>query len=159
MCLLLTEMALSTSDLNTILGGNNVTKKSYIGTFPSCMHPLSSKKIYSFITNTDNHHYTGTHWNAWYVKNATLTFFDSFGRNYNHQHFPQYYKEIAGKFKNIRHSPVQLQSLESSTCGHFCVKFIYCQSLGIDLAEFLDDFSKNLYTNDYNVLDFVRSIL
>ena len=152
-------MALSTNQLNTILEDNNVTKKSYIGTFPSCMYPPSSKKIYSFITNTDDHHSTGTHWNAWYVKNGTLTFFDSFGRDYNHQHFPQYYKEIAEQFKDITHSPVQIQSLESWTCGHFCVKFIYCKSLGIDLPDFLHDFSKNLYMNDYNVLDFVRSIL
>ena len=152
-------MSLSTQQINKILEENNVTQKNFIGTYPACMHPLTNKKIYSFITNTDDHYSGGTHWNAWFVKNDTLAFFDSFGRSYKHAHFPRYYANFAKQFKEINCSTVQIQSVDSWTCGHFCVNFLYSQSLGIEYKDFITNFSNILHDNDFVVLDFINSIL
>ena len=152
-------MALSTKELDEILTNNNVTKNTFIGTYPSCMSPSTKKKIYSFITNTDDHFSSGTHWNAWFVNNNELTFFDTFGRSYNNTDFPKFYEKIVNTFENVKYSTVELQSKDSWTCGYFCINFIYSHSLGIDFKDFLNDFSKNLEFNDYIVLKFVNSIL
>ncbi len=152
-------MALSTDEIDTILCKNSVTKSTYVGTFPSCVFPHLKNKCYSFITNTDNHQRPGTHWNGWYVNGDELTFFDSFGRSYKHGDFPETYRQFAEKFAKITHSTVQVQSTDSWTCGYFCVKFIYLHCLGLNLKEFLNEFSLNLILNDYNVMDFVDSII
>ena len=151
-------MALSTVELNEILTKNNVTKNTFIGTYPSCMSPSTKKNIYAFITNTDNHLSIGTHWNAWFVNNNEITFFDTFGRSYYDTDFPYIYEEITKKFKKVKYSTVELQSKDSWTCGYFCVNFIYSLSLGLDFKEFLNEFSNNLELNDYIVLKFVNSI-
>ena len=136
-------MSLTTQELNTILKTNNVTKKYFLGTYPACMHPSTNKRVYSFITNTDNHDLQGTHWTAWFIRNDTLSFFDSFGRSFSHSKFPDYYKKIAKRFKNVEYSTVQIQSLDSWTCGYFCVNFIYSKSLGLEYKHFITDFSNN----------------
>ena len=151
-------MALSTVELDEVLTNNNVTKNTFIGTYPSCMLPSTKKKIYSFITNTDDHSSSGTHWNAWFVNNNELTFFDTFGRSYNNTDFPKFYGEIAKKYKKVKYSKIKLQSRDSYTCGYFCVYFIYSLCLGIEFKYFLSDFTKNLECNDYIVLRFVDSI-
>ena len=152
-------MSLSTDELDLILSKNSVTKKFYVGTFPSCIFPSTRKRRYAFITNTDNHHESGTHWNAWFISDNQLTFFDSFGRSYGHPDFPETYGNFARRFNKISHSVLQIQSKDSWMCGYFCVKFLYLQCLGLNLKQFLEEFSTNLIVNDYNVLDFVDSII
>lgn len=152
-------MSLTTEQLNTILKYNQVTKNYFLGTYPACMYPITKKRVYSFITNTDTHDLQGTHWTAWFVRNDTISFFDSFGRCYSHPDFPEYYNDIAKHFKNVEYSTVQIQSSESWTCGYFCVNFIYSKSMGLEYRYFLSDFSNNLNVNNLIVLEFVNSIV
>ena len=152
-------MSLSTDELNTILKINNVTKKYFIGTYPSCIYPSSNERIYSFITNTDNHKLKGTHWTAWFIKNDTISFFDSFGRSPFHPAFLAHYTKIAERFEKIEYSTHQIQSINSWTCGYFCVNFIYTKCLGLEYRDFLMDFSNILHYNDYIVLNFIDSII
>ena len=85
---------LTTIQLNDVLMGNAVTNKSYIGAFPGCVIPSVKSKRYSFITNTDPHHKSGEHWNAWVVHGEKIVFFDSFGRDPTDSSFPETYKEL-----------------------------------------------------------------
>ena len=150
--------ALTTQVLNDILTKNPVTKKKFIGTFPGCILPSKNVKQYSFITNTDLHHESGEHWNAWMVKENTLIFFDSFGRDPRDTSFPENYKNIVEKFNDLQYSKTQIQSFASATCGYFCIHFIYVLSLGLDLEFFLNEYSNKLIKNDEFVVEFVNSL-
>lgn len=152
-------MTLSTQDLNKILTQNNVTRRRFIGTYPSCIFPLTDKKVFTFITNTDDHMSNGTHWNVWYGSSDDMCFFDTFGRSYDDVTFPEFYKYIAQNFKTVKYSSLQLQSKDSLRCGYFCIMFIYSLSLGIDYKVFLKEFSKDLDSNDFVVSEFVNSII
>ena len=82
-------MALNNFQIDYILKNNYITKKYFIGTFPACQFPDITKTKYGFITNTDTHDKQETHWNAWWVEEDTITFFDSYGRKPNN--FYHYY--------------------------------------------------------------------
>ena len=80
--------SLTTLELDELLKNNAVTKKYFLGTFPACMSPLTTRKKYSFFTNTDEHNKGGIHWCAWMVDGDEITFFDSFGRHPKDPAFP-----------------------------------------------------------------------
>ena len=147
--------ALTTRELDRILKNNPVTKNIFLGTYPSCMSPKTSKKKYTFITNTVNHELGGVHWCAWFVDGNTMHFFDSFGRHPNDVTFS--YGEIFKGFK-LKYNKKQVQDFSSSTCGHYCIQFLYIFSLGLDLDSMLNDYSSNFKENDILVYDFVRKI-
>lgn len=150
--------ALTTFKLNSILKKNPVTKKNFIGTFPGCVLPSKNTKQYSFITNTDLHHQSGEHWNAWVVDENNIIFFDSFGRDPRDTSFPNNYKNIVENFNNFEYSTVQIQDFASVTCGYFCIHFIYVLSLGLDLNFFLNEYSNDFMKNDTIVIDFVNML-
>ena len=108
--------SLTTLELDELLKNNAVTKKYFLGTFPACMSPLTTRKKYSFLTNTDEHNKGGIHWCAWMVDGDEIAFFDSFGRHPKDPAFPRHFSEIMKNFK-LRYSNIQLQDFRSNTCG------------------------------------------
>lgn len=147
--------ALTTKNLDDILKNNSVTSRFFLGTYPSCMSPNTTKKKYSFITNTSSHELGGSHWCGWMVDDKKITFFDSFGRHPSDLAFP--YKDIIRGFK-LEYNKKQVQDFSSVTCGHYCIQFLYILSLGLDLDFMLKDYGSNLENNDISVYDFVKHI-
>ncbi len=153
-------MALNTNHINTILKANPYTRRHFIGTFPCCaIEILPKKKIYSFITNVDHHSDSGTHWNAWVVKDKTVFFFDSFGRSPFHPSFPHDYQDILLKFKSFKYFKRQIQSINSFTCGYFCIHFVLNFSLGLDIGSFSSDYKNDTNKNDIVVMKIIQSIV
>ena len=149
---------LSTGELDAFLHRNSSTKRFYLGTYPACVNPISSKEFYFFITNTENHRQSGEHWNAWIVENKKLVFFDSFGRDPTHWSFPSFYSEILDDFKEVYFSNVQVQAISSVMCGYFCIHYLYLISHGLDFNDFLVEYSENLEKNDEIVYSIVASL-
>ena len=149
---------LSTVDLDEILLNSNVTKGKYLGAYPSCVHPKTKKTCYAFISNTDEHTEAGQHWCAWVIKDDTISFFDSFGREPWSKTFPNHFNEITDGFKRVQYTNTRIQSWTSKTCGHFCIHFIYTLCLDLGYEDFLHDYSKKYLKNDIVVLDFFNSI-
>ena len=149
---------LTTIQLNNVLMNNPVTKKYYIGTFPGCVIPAVKSKKYSFITNTDLHDQRGEHWNAWMVQGQKVLFFDSFGRDPSDSTFPEIYKELLNGFKILNYTKTRVQNFTSSTCGYYCIHFIYLLSLGLDFKFFLNEYTDDFRKNDIAVIDFVNSL-
>ena len=147
--------ALTTIELDRILKKNPVTGRFFLGTYPSCMSPSTSKKKYSFITNTDNHELGGIHWCAWMVDGEKITFFDSFGRD--PRDLTRHYKDIISGFK-LEHNKKQVQSFLSATCGHYCIQFLYILSFGLDLDFMLKDYTSNFKENDIVIYKFVINL-
>ena len=150
---------LTTTQLDDILLNTSVTSKSYIGTYPSCFSPTSTRPYYTFISNTEEHDENGEHWCAWVVKDDTVCFFDSFGRSPNDETLPKYFKDIVKKFKIVRYTNYRVQDWSSKACGYFCIHFIYVFSLGLDYKDFLNDYSRDFEKNDSVALNFVSSII
>ena len=150
---------LTTTQLNDILLNTSVTSKSYIGTYPSCFSPTSTRPYYTFISNTEEHDENGEHWCAWVVKDHTVCFFDSFGRSPDHETLPKYFKDIVEKFKIVRYTNYRVQGWSSKACGYFCIHFIYVLSLGLDYKDFLNDYSRDFEKNDSVAFNFVSSII
>ena len=151
--------SLTTKQLNKILKDNNVTNRYFLGTLPACNYPISKNAIYSFITNTDEHNRPGEHWNSWFVRDNKIIFFDSFGRSPHDQAFPRHYRDLIKKFNEVEYSRTQIQGLNGTTCGLFCVHCIYILSLGLDLNSFINDYYTDFKRNDIVVNDIVNSIL
>lgn len=151
--------ALTTRELDAILKNNDVTKTFFLGTYPACRFPTSKKRVYSFITNTDVHDKSGTHWTAWFIRDNKITFMDSFGRHLNDPQFPHYYIDIISEFNKVEYNKTQLQGYSTSTCGYYCIHFIYVLSLGLGIRDFISDYYNDYNVNDSIVLKFVDSIL
>ena len=150
--------ALTTLQLNNVLMKNPVTKKSYIGTFPGCLIPSIKSKRYSFITNTDLHHEHGEHWNAWVVHGDKILFFDSFGRDPRDPSFPEIYKDVVNRFETFKYTKTQIQNATSSTCGYYCIHFLYVLSLGLDFDFFMNEYTDDFRRNDIDVIEFVNNL-
>ena len=149
---------LTTLQLNNVLMKNPVTKKSYIGTFPGCLIPSIKSKRYSFITNTDLHHEHGEHWNAWVVHGDKILFFDSFGRDPRDPSFPEIYKDVVNRFETFKYTKTQIQNVTSSTCGYYCIHFLYVLSLGLDFDFFTNEYTNDFRRNDIDVIEFVNNL-
>ena len=149
--------ALSNFEIDNVLKRDHVTKNIYLGAFPACEIPKSRKKRYFFITNTDLHDEPGTHWTAWMVEGDKVDFFDSFGRSPNNEQFPyEFHDYILGK--RVSFSSFRVQQYTSSTCGYFCMYYIYFRSLGLDFKYIIKQL-ENLKENDCIVTSFVNTLL
>ena len=73
-----------------------------------------------FIYNLEPSYMSGSHWEATYVKNKMINYFDSFG-------MPPF-QEIVDHAKKqnlgLLHQSDQLQNINTTTCGYFCLYFL-----------------------------------
>jgi hypothetical protein len=150
---------LSTIELDRILKHAKVTRVKYLGAYPSCITPKTKRRNYSFISNTDEHHEIGEHWCAWVVDGEKIYFFDSFGRDPWDTSLPTHFKDIVRGYNHVEYTNVRVQDWTSTTCGHFCIHFIYTLSLGLSYENFLNEYSTDFLNNDLVALDFYNSII
>ena len=149
--------ALNNTELDGVMEQNNVTRKLYMGSFPACIFPKPKSRRYFFIKNTDQHDEPGTHWTAWLVDGDNIEFFDSFGRSPTNKHFPKQFRDYV-KGKSVLYSTFRVQKYSSSTCGYFCMYYIYFRSLGFKFDYIIKKLS-NLNENDDIVVSFINSLL
>lgn len=153
-------MALSTSHINSLLWGNPYTRPYFLGTFPSCaIEKLPRKKSYCFVTNVGHHNSKGSHWTAWHVQDGVVTFMDSFGRSPLDPAFPHDYRDILLKFKDFRFADKKIQNVKSYACGYFAVHFLLCMCLGLDINDFLSEYSSDTNKNDVIVMKIIKSLI
>lgn len=127
-----------------------------VGVFPADRIVEKWVKPCAFVFNTDNHSRPGPHWLAIYVdKNSNGWFFDSYGRK---PYIREHLRVIRKNCRLVRWNTIQLQSLESSKCGHFCVMFLHFLASGKTMSQFLNIFSGDLRDNDRISASFVKKI-
>ncbi len=107
---------------------------------------FSNKKTF-LVVNIDPSYKRGSHWVALMIdKNGKNIYFDSYGLP------PQKYifKKYLGK--NYTYSKKQVQHPLSTTCGQWCIFFIWEKNKGKKLKDILKFFeSKHLLANDHIV--------
>ena len=120
------------------------------GVFSSDNLPNNNNNIKNgaYVINLDEYRDIGTHWEALYVNNKTVTYFDSFGV----EHIP---KEIMkfidneqsssakARNKNIITNIYRIQAYDSIMCGYFCIGFINFMFNGNSLTDYTSLFSPN----------------
>lgn len=148
---------LGTSEVNDFLNCNPVTKKIFIGTFPSDHNlPLPSWYPYALVYNTDPGHMPGSHWVAVYVETPeNVDYFDSFGMPPS--------GEIArwlSKFPKVRRLNFPVQPDLSILCGYYCLFFIYFRCLGNTFGTVVIKFSRsNRVYNDRMIVSWFKKFV
>ena len=103
-----------------------------------------------YVINLDEYYDIGTHWIALYVKNETVTYFDSFGI----EHIPKEVKKFIGS-KIIISNIYRIQNYDLIMCGYFCISFIDYMFKGKSLTDYTHLFSpNNLIKNDDIILNY-----
>ena len=104
----------------------------------------SSLRTGWYILNLDRASGDGTHWCCWFYGKPICMYFDSFG-------FPPP-KLLESKLGNYRMNELKIQSLNSDSCGWFCLFCIrYCEQRGNTIEafdKFIAQFSKKANRNE-----------
>jgi hypothetical protein len=138
---------MNTIQLETAIQNEPSLVKKFQGVFP--IDKIPSKRTKGFyIVNLDKSNEPGSHWICIRIrtKEKKNEFFDSYG------YAPQSYliKKFLGK-KYIFNSK-KLQHLYSTTCGQWCLYYIYFSNQNVSLKEICQPFSStNSYANDFFV--------
>ena len=140
--------ALSDKDIIYILKSQGI---KFNGIFMKDELPSKLKQGFYIINLQSSNIGNGTHWTVLYYNSKLSLYFDAFG------FVPP--TEIEQKLNRYTYNNKQIQSLESTACGYYCISFIIFMNkrknkkLGFDI--FINEFSRNTKNNDkllYNYL-------
>ena len=90
-----------------------------------------------FIYNLEPSYMGGSHWVATYVKNGIINYFDSFGM----PPFQEIVNHAKTKNMTLLHQNNQIQNINTTTCGYFCLYFLNEMSKGRSYYDLLKVFN------------------
>lgn len=146
---------LSSKDLEQFLFNDSVLLNNVGGIFSVDNLPenVNFKKI--FIINSDPSYLPGEHWLAvFFPSNSLPEFFDSFGKS------PSQYSQSIFNFliekdsRGFVYNCKRIQSTQATSCGLFCLYYLYFRIRGFTFASIMERFGRNLEHNDVIVSDF-----
>ena len=148
---------MNTAEITSLLRGVGCQYADFLGVFARDKLPLprTSKPI-CLIANVDKHNQRGSHWIAMYINPQTETgsLFDPYGVA-PEEEFVTYMNTLTnGRWI---YNTVRLQSEYSTTCGQYCVMFVYFKCRGYTFDEFIDLFTTDTVVNDFIVTDLIRT--
>lgn len=112
------------------LNSNPVTDTHFDGIFaPDTLHKINYRPTL-LICNTDPSYKKGTHWLAFYFDNkGKAEMFDSLGKQLTD--YATDIEQFVAQFSNVCKTLIKrVQPLQTSLCGHYCLYYAYCKSLG-----------------------------
>lgn len=107
------------------------------------------------IANIDKQHQAGTHWIAMYINvpAGTGSYFDPYGASPETE-FTHFMCRLASN--QWIYNRLRLQSSYSTTCGQFCVMFVWYKCRGYAFDEFIDLFHDEPTINEVVVTNFMK---
>lgn len=136
---------MNTIQLNQIMKYDNYSKELYLGTFAIDTIPCISKYPSCLIINNQTSIQNGQHWIAiFFNSNKTAEFFDSYGNPPIFYGLNYYINKYSSTYI-FNHK--QVQSINSSNCGYYCVLFLLFKSRGLSMETYLSHF-KDSNLND-----------
>lgn len=151
---------MNTLQLTQVMEKDPKSRNKFCGVYASDTLPTTIEHFpCGLIVNTDPQTEKGAHWLAMYFPSKERgEFFDSYGNP------PDFYRENFETFldkqsRSWKYNHRSLQSLNSSTCGQFCLYFIMNRNRGKPLSIIVNSFSKNTSINDHRVSEFTRRYL
>lgn len=132
--------------------------KNYLGVYSADNFPKNLKNSDFFIVNRDPSNLNGSHWMLVFFVEGKIEFFDSLGSDEKTvKNFLKFNNKLECIFNE---TPVQ--SINSISCGYFCVYFAYKRIFNLDLsfAYCLNRyFSLDKIKNEKIALEFAESLL
>jgi hypothetical protein len=126
-----------------------------VGVYAADKIPYKILKPAAFIVNTDYSHQPGLHWVAFFIPMKGKTeYFDSYGIEPFVDTHVKFLANHKWTFNNI-----EMQSLTSNVCGHYCLMFLASRMNGHSLHKFQSLFTKNLKGNDALVKKCSKNVL
>ena len=109
----------------------------------------------AYVINSQPSSKPGEHWIAMYFdKYGKGEYFDSYGLHPRMKGFTAFMERNSNGWI---HNNKTVQSLFSTTCGHYCVYFILYRCSGYSMRDIVSRFSSNLTENDRNINLFIRA--
>ena len=92
-----------------------------------------------FVYNLEPEYMKGSHWVSTFVKNKVINYFDSFGLF----PFQEMVNHARKKNLTLEHQSNQIQSMNTTTCGYFCLYFLNEMNKGTSYIDLLKVFNIN----------------
>jgi len=123
------------------------------GVFPYDCLPVVSAFPAAYIANTEPRTKPGAHWIAMYFdQDRNGDYFDSYGRI----PLPKF-KSFLDKYAlEWQYNNKQLQTPLTSTCGQYCIYFLYQRVREMPLQKILNRFVEDTLKNDEMITNFVN---
>lgn len=142
---------LSSEDLFQFIFKDELMQQMTSGIYPIDKLPHIISTLNFCFINSDPSFLPGKHWICiFFPANSPPEFFDSLGRT------PSHYSNAMISFlgQNYIYNTIRLQPQGSSTCGLFCLYFLYYRIRGYSFLDIIKTFTNNLHYNDAIVIDF-----
>ena len=108
-----------------------------------------------FIYNLEPSYMGGSHWVATYVKNGIINYFDSFGM----PPFQEIVDHARKKNSILLHQNNQIQNINTTTCGYFCLYFLNEMSKGRSYYDLLKVFNiHNTMKNEKYIENYFKNM-
>ncbi len=125
-----------------------------VGVFPLDKIPSPKSRPECLVVNLDTHDKPGSHWVAMHINQDGFgELFDSYGRYPVKKEVKKYLNSYS---EDWNFNSTQIQSLISSTCGQYCIYFLYQRVRGVSMSDIVDVFSNDLNANDSIVSEWVN---
>lgn len=143
------DNSLSNKEIDIILKNY----KRFGGCYSKDNLPELKTNYYYIINLEDSDAGSGTHWTCLYMKD------DDFGIYFDPMSYPPP-KNLDDMITTILWNPVQIQDINSTACGYYCIVFIkisYNMDNKIKSLSFINDlFSNNTKKNDKILLELLN---
>lgn len=147
------SFALTNEDLFNFIMKDELMFRALAGIFPIDKLPKLTHPDKFYLINSDPAFLPGKHWICvFFPQDVYAEFFDSLGRQ------PFFYSNAITNFIGNKcvYNSMRLQPPNSSTCGLYCLYFLYHRVRGKSFLNILETFSNDLEHNDAIVIDFYR---
>lgn len=131
---------MDTSTLTRLILSDWEIKKNFGGVFPSDRLPANRRNYRSFVVNTDPANMKGSHWQAIYFDQTDCAnFFCSYGS------VPEgsILNFMRNNSRTLKYNPRTYQHVMTSSCGLFCLYFLYHVNRNLRISQLTDDTCQN----------------
>jgi hypothetical protein len=134
---------MNTSQIEKALKCDEAAGPFFHGVYACNLLPISVTSFpASFVANTDTADLKGEHWVAFYFdQDGNVEYFDSYGFAPMNEHLERFFTNNG---QNQKHNTTQLQGLNSTVCGQYCIAFIAKRSRNEPMTSIVKQFKSKI---------------
>ncbi len=145
---------MNTKELCKCIQSDPIMRRQCAGVFPANQIPQPDGYPFTVIVNLDPYPKPGSHWICLYIdQDGRVEHFDSYGRNPNTKEIKTFLKDY-----DVHNNTIQVQSSYSSTCGQYCLYYMYHRIRNQTMDSIMHRFTSDLDKNDSMVTMWVNKM-